>query len=94
MLVSWRLSRSAVNRGTVSPAGVRMPRTIVPSEGPKTVFLRDSGLAGRLLHDATEEELMGMRRSTIKNKKSKRAASANAVERTTVARKAARKRAG
>jgi hypothetical protein len=34
---------------------------------------------------------MGTRRSTVKNKKSKRAASANAVERDTVARKAARK---
>lgn len=37
---------------------------------------------------------MGTRRSTVKNKKSKRAASANAVERGTVARKAAHKRAG
>ena len=36
--------------------------------------------------------LMGLRRSTVKNKKSKRTASANAVERSTVARKAARKR--
>lgn len=35
---------------------------------------------------------MGNRRSTVKNKKSKRAASANAVERNTVARKAARNR--
>ena len=35
---------------------------------------------------------MGVRRSTVKNKKSKRSASANAVERSTVARKAARKR--
>jgi hypothetical protein len=34
---------------------------------------------------------MGVRRSTVKNKKSKRAASANAVERDTVARKAAHK---
>ena len=34
---------------------------------------------------------MGSRRSTVKNKKSKRAASANAVERSTIARKAARK---
>lgn len=34
---------------------------------------------------------MGSRRSTVKNKKSKRAAAANAVERSTVARKAARK---
>jgi hypothetical protein len=37
---------------------------------------------------------MGTRRSTVKNKKSKRAASANAVERGTVARKAAHKRVG
>jgi hypothetical protein len=36
---------------------------------------------------------MGMRRSTVKNKKSKRSASANAVERSSVARKAARQRA-
>ena len=35
---------------------------------------------------------MGVRRSTVKNKKSKRSAFANAVERSTVARKAARKR--
>ena len=35
---------------------------------------------------------MGLRRSTVKNKKSKRTASANAVERSAVARKAARKR--
>jgi hypothetical protein len=34
---------------------------------------------------------MGTRRSSVKNKKSKRATSANAVERATVARKAARK---
>jgi hypothetical protein len=34
---------------------------------------------------------MGSRRSTVKNKKSKRSTSANAVERNTVARKAARK---
>ena len=36
---------------------------------------------------------MGVRRSTAKNKKSKRAASANAVERETIARKAAKTRA-
>jgi hypothetical protein len=34
---------------------------------------------------------MGTRRSTVKNKKSKRATSANTVERNTIARKAARK---
>jgi hypothetical protein len=36
---------------------------------------------------------MGTRRSTVKNKKSKRATAAHAVERTDVTRKAARKRA-
>ena len=37
---------------------------------------------------------MGTRRSTVKNKKSKRALSARAVERETAARKVARKREG
>lgn len=35
---------------------------------------------------------MGTRRSTVKNKKSKRSVSAHAVERGVIARKAARKR--